>query len=112
MADTPERSDTGDHAGAVSEALRLEARLVQQREVQIGDRPDRQPRSDRTATAPPYRSRYPARPQVSRAPPRPRDRGSTQAERAVRSLAPCPGRRRGALYRPGSVPVAAPGYAR
>src|SRR5207342_3798668 len=38
MAGAPERSDTGDHAGAVPEALRLEARLVQQREVQIGNR--------------------------------------------------------------------------
>src|SRR5215831_14337692 len=31
-------SDTGDLAGAVPEALRLEAGLVQQREVQIGNR--------------------------------------------------------------------------
>src|SRR5712671_5849071 len=38
MAGDPERSDTGDHAGAVPEALRLEARLVKQREVQIGNR--------------------------------------------------------------------------
>src|SRR5204863_4895501 len=38
MADAPERSDTGDLAGAIPEALRLEARLVQQREVQIGNR--------------------------------------------------------------------------
>src|SRR5207248_4016556 len=38
MAECPECLDTGDHAGAVSEALRLEARLVQQREVQIGNR--------------------------------------------------------------------------
>src|SRR3974377_2215565 len=38
MAGPPERSDTADHTGAVPEALRLEARLVQQREVQIGNR--------------------------------------------------------------------------
>src|SRR5262249_10923887 len=38
MAGSPKRSDTGDHAGAIPEALRLEARLVQQREVQIGNR--------------------------------------------------------------------------
>src|SRR5712672_2772503 len=38
MAGDSERSDTGDHACAVPEALRLEARLVQQREVQIGNR--------------------------------------------------------------------------
>src|SRR5262249_12488574 len=38
MAGPPERSDTGDHASAIPEALRLEARLVQQREVQIGNR--------------------------------------------------------------------------
>src|SRR5260370_35557593 len=33
-----QRSDTGDHAGAIPEALRLEAHLVQQREVQLGNR--------------------------------------------------------------------------
>src|SRR3984893_917024 len=38
MAGPPERSDPGDHAGAIPEALRLEAHLVQQREVQIGNR--------------------------------------------------------------------------
>src|SRR5215813_14850079 len=38
MAGAPEGSDTGDHAGAIPEALRLEARLVKQREVQIGNR--------------------------------------------------------------------------
>src|SRR5262249_10079548 len=38
MAGPPERSDTGDHAGAIPEALHLDARLVQQREVQIGNR--------------------------------------------------------------------------
>src|SRR5207248_2414602 len=38
MAVSSERSDTGDHAGAVPKALPLEARLVQQREVQIGNR--------------------------------------------------------------------------
>src|SRR5204863_859562 len=38
MAVSPERSDTGDLAGAVGEALRLEAHLVQQREVQIANR--------------------------------------------------------------------------
>src|SRR5262245_14346372 len=38
MAGCPERSDTGDLAGAVPEALHLQTRLVQQREVQIGNR--------------------------------------------------------------------------
>src|SRR3984957_8274454 len=38
MAGCPERSDIGDLAGAVPEALRLQTRLVQQREVQIGNR--------------------------------------------------------------------------
>src|SRR5262245_51535364 len=32
------RSNTGDHAGAVSDAFHLHARLVQQREMQIGNR--------------------------------------------------------------------------
>src|ERR1700730_8415455 len=38
MAECPECLDTGDLAGAVPEALHLQTRLVQQREVQIGNR--------------------------------------------------------------------------
>src|SRR5215510_16027499 len=38
MAGDPERSNTGNHVGAVPDAFHLHARLVQQREMQIGNR--------------------------------------------------------------------------